>query len=249
MAPLWPETMKENQVAVIQSEITTGILKKRQWCPFANNLPKKASYLTKLEYFCQEIYNTGDINVARQAIDTLINASNSGCCFLEKYLVIILNFCNMKQHGELLKRIFIVKFDRQQLIENLRRPEYKLNSVDHIIQLLTRVQDLLDYREHMDVAINWLLVILDAYFVEIATNDDAVDIIEKIYTHIDLQCALLREIESSKCLLNSIKEQLDMNVIHQHTSQNETQITNPSNVNAKQIIRKRPLYSIERIKF
>lgn len=140
---------------------------------------------------------------------------------------------------ELLNRVLIIEFDRHQLIENLKRPEYKLYSIDHIIQLLNRVQEKLDHREDENIAINWLLVIVDAYFVEIATNDQAVNIIDKISKHIDFQCALLREIESTKCLLNTITEQLD-------TKNNTSNQTTNSELITRRFSKYRwPNYSIE----
>lgn len=208
-------TNKKMQLNRIQCRLTYN--KKLQQQPLQNqsqlHTTTPQSFITSLEILCQATYDTDDISVAKQAVDTLVSASKSGCCFLERYMVMLLNFCTKKQPlsdtmkiklDELLKRVLNVDFDRQQLTENLRRPEYKLTSVDHIIQLLRRVRDMLDYREH--VAINWLFVILDAYFVELATTDEAADIVEQISAHIDFQCALLRETEKSKCLLRTIDE-------------------------------------------
>lgn len=89
----------------------------------------------------------------------------------------------------------------------IKKPEYKLNSVEHIIQLLGRVKDMLDYREKE--AVDWLSAILDAHFVELATTDEAADIIDQISAHIDFQCDFLRETENTKCLLKPIMKQLD----------------------------------------
>lgn len=209
------------------------------------------SFIARLEILCQATCDTDDISVAKKAVDTLVSASKSGCCFLERYMVMLLNFCTKKQPlsdtmkiklDELLKRVLNVDFDRQQMTENLRKPEYKLTSVDHIIQLLRRVRDMLDYREQ--TAINWLFVILDAYFVELATTDEAVDIVEQISAHIDFQCALLRETENSKCLLKSILEQLNVGTIGD---------PNKSDGGLSNVIqsrhRLRPYYSIDQIEF
>lgn len=204
------------------------------------------SYITRLEILCQATYDTDDINVAKRAVDMLINASKSGCCFLERYIVMLLNFCTKKyplsdtmkiKVDELLNGVLIVDFDRQQLTENLRRPEYKLTSVQNIVQLLQRVQDMLDYREQK--AIDWLFVILDAYFVELATTEEAVDIIDQISAHINFQCALLRETESTKSLLSTILEQLNDNQGLDKINQS----------NANHLRYKRPYYSIENIEF
>lgn len=182
--------------------------------------------------------DSGDLNLLQQTVETLVNASKSGCCFLERYIVMILNVCtrNLIEFDrnsdnepmrlkvmELLNKVLYVKFDRQQLIENFRKPEYKLTSIEQIIQLLRIVQATLDYREQ--VAIDWLAVILDAYFVEVATTEEAVEIIDQISAHIDFQCALLRQTESSKCILDSIIEQLsaqdnDKDVIDDNTCSN-----------------------------
>jgi len=205
-------------------------------------MPK--SYIARLEILCQATYNTDDISVAGRAVDTLVSASKSGCCFLERYIVMLLNFCTKKYSladdpmkikvDELLNRVLIVDFDRQQLTENLRRPEYKLNSIEHIIQLLRRVQDMLDYREQK--AIDWLTVILDAYLVELATTDEAVDVIDQISAHINFQCALLREAESTKSLLKCTVEQMDANSSRDKMSS--------SVIKGDQF---RPCYAIERI--
>lgn len=189
--------------------------KKLQLLQHASTMPK--SFISRLEILCQATHDTDDISLAKQALDTLISASNCGCCFLEKYIVMLLNFCTKNYHidddsmrikvEELLNRVLTVDFDRQQLTENLRRPDYKITSVEHIIQLLRRVQDMLDYREH--TAIGWLTVLLDAYFVDLATADGAIDIIDQISTHIDSQSALLSQTETSRCLITSMLEQMD----------------------------------------
>lgn len=215
------------------------------------------SFITRLEILCQATYDTNDISVANRAVDTLVSASKSGCCFLERYMVMLLNFCTKKQPlsetmkikvDELLKRVLNVEFDRQQLIENLRRPEYKLTSVEYVIQLLRGVRNMLDYREQ--TAVNWLFVILDAFFVELATTDEAADIVEQISAHIDFQCALLRETESSKCLLKSILE-------HLHNETNSGSTSGPlagqadshscNIIQSRQVLR--PYYTIEQIEF
>lgn len=209
------------------------------------------SFIARLEILCRATFETDDISVAKKAVDTLVSASNSGCCFLEKYMVMILNFCTKKQPlsdtmkiklDELLKRVLNVDFDRQQMTENLRKPEYKLTSVDHIVQLLRRVRDILDYREQ--TAINWLSVILDAYFVELATTDEADDIVEQISAHIDFQCALLRETENSKCLLKSILEQLNVGTIGDPSKPDG----GLSNI-IQSRHRLRPYYTIDQIEF
>lgn len=215
-----------------------------------NNATMPRSFITRLEILCEATYNTDDISVATRAVDTLVNASKSGCCFLERYIVMLLNFCT-KTHPltddkakikveELLNRVLIVDFDRQQLTENLRRAEYKLTSVEHIVHLLRRVQDMLDYREQ--TAVNWLTVLLDAYFVELATTDEAAEIIEHISAHINFQCALLREAESTRCLLKSILEHLNS-----PDETNKMSSSSSSNVNHSR--HKRPYYSIESIEF
>lgn len=189
--------------------------KKLQLLQHASTMPK--SLITRLEILCQATHDTDDISLAKQALDTLVSASNSGCCFLEKYIVMLLNFCTKNDHleddsmrikvEELLNRVLTVDFDRQQLTENLRRPDYKINSVNHIIQLLRRVQDMLDYREK--TAIDWFTVLLDAYFVELATTDEAIEVIDQISAHINSQSALLRQTETSRCLIRSMLEQMD----------------------------------------
>lgn len=205
------------------------------------------SYITRLEILCQATYNTDDISMAKRAVDTLVSASKSGCCFLERYIVMLLNFCSkkhlpiseedntMKIKIELLNRVLLVDFDRQQLTENLRRPEYKLSSVNDIIQLLQRVQGMLDYREQ--TAINWLLVIVDAYFVDLATADEAVSLIDQISAHINFRCALMRQTESTKSILKSVVESLEVN--KEISGSKINSITNQRH--------KRPHYSIEQV--
>lgn len=225
----------------------------------STTMPK--SFITRLELLCQATYNTDDYSVAKRAVETLISASKSGCCFLERYIVMLLNFCT-KNHPlsddtmkikieELLNRVLIVDFDRQQLTENLRRPEYKLNSVNHIIQLLRRFKDMLDYRER--VAINWLFVILDAYFVELATTDEAVDIIDQISAHINFQCALLRETENTKTLLKSTVEQLDNDINNSENNKRNLSSAAKATTKPKRVHNqsryKTPHYSIEYIEF
>lgn len=217
------------------------------------------SFITRLEILCQATYNTSDISVAKQAVDTLVNASNSGCCFLEKYIVMLLNFCT-KNHSlahddetlkiktqELLDRVLIVDFDRQQLTENLRRPENKFTSVEHIIYLLRRVQDMLDYREHK--VIDWLGVFLDAYFVELATTDEAVGLIDQISAHISHRSALLRETESTKCLLNTVLEQLDNTTTTECATNNKEKNSQSSTmktlISVHRSRHERPYYSVE----
>lgn len=204
------------QLTRIQPTCRLSSCKKLQLVQHTSTMPK--SLITRLEILCQATHDSNDISVAKQALDTLVSASKSGCCFLEKYIVMLLDFCTKKDHlandpkrikaEELLNRVLTVDFDRQQLTENLRRPEHKINSADHLIQLLRKVRDMLDYREQ--TAIDWLIVLLDAYFVELATMDEAIDIFDQISAHINSHCALLRETESTKCLLRSILEQLDL---------------------------------------
>ena len=85
------------------------------------------SFITRLEFLCQAALNTDDVSLAEQAVDTLVSASKSGCCFLERYMVMLLNFCLKKyplsdtmkiKVDELLGGVMIVDFDRQQLTEN-----------------------------------------------------------------------------------------------------------------------------------
>lgn len=222
------------------------------------------SFIDRLELLCQATYDTNEMSVAKQALDMLVKASERGCCFLEKYIVILINFCTKKLQKsknndnddaddddetmkikvqELLDRVLIVDFDRQQLIENFRKPEYKLTSVEHIIQLLRRVQDLLDYRE--DVAISWLSVILDAHFVELAMADEAAYIIDQISAHINFQCALMRQTESTKCLLKSILEHMTTNTRESNSDQ-VSLISLSSNYRPSQ---RRPFYTIDQIEF
>lgn len=124
-------------------------------------------------------------------------------------LVMLLKFCANKhppsrsiELDELLDRVLFVDFNRQQLIETLRRPEYRLTSIEHVIQLLRKI--MAKFNQNDRAAVDWLFVILDAYFVELATSDEATDILEQISTHVNSQCALLRETETTKCLLRSI---------------------------------------------
>lgn len=89
----------------------------------------------------------------------------------------------------------------------MRRPELKSNSAEHLDQLLRKVQQTLDYREHK--AIDWLSAALDDHFVELVKTDDASDIIDQLSAYVDSQCALLREIENTKCLLKPVADLLD----------------------------------------
>lgn len=194
-------------------------------------MPK--SLIERLEFLCKASLNAdqkNEFDIAKCAVDTLVNASEGGCCFLEKYMVMLLNFCTVKYSSlntkgktvgnrtkatrnkidELFKRVLSVDFDRHQLTENLRRPEYRIDSVDHIIQLLSHVQDTLDYRDKR--AIDWLSVLIDAYFVDLATSDEAVDIIAHINNQIDSECALVREAEGTKSLLKSTLEFMDATI-------------------------------------
>lgn len=257
------ETDKMMELSKLQTCRLTYIKKLRQFQssqqldqPTTNTMPR--SFIDRLECLCKTTYDTDDHNVAKQAVDVLCNASKRGCCFLEKYIVMLMNFCITRHPispdpikikiDELLNRVLIVDFDRQQLIENLRRPEYKLTSVDHLVQLLQRVQDMLDYRE--PIAVNWLIVLLDAYFVDFATSEEVVDMINQISAHIDSQCALLRETESTKCLMKTIIHQLDQNSTEHGTSM-DTSPQKPStttNVNY-QSKHKMPYYAVELLEF
>lgn len=225
-----PKKLIQQQLLLQQNHLENTFL--------ATKMPK--SYIARLDLLCQATFETDDISFAKQAVDTLVSASKSGCCFLERYLVLLLNF-SLKKYSisdsmkikvdELLDKILIVDFDRQQLTENLRRPDYKFTSVEHLIRLIRRVQDMLSYREK--TAVNWLHVLLDAYFIELATSDEALDVIDQISAHADLQCALVRETETTKSLLKSILEQID------------TSITSSSDVTS--LRHTRPYYSIKHI--
>lgn len=169
-------------------------------------------------------------------------------------LVMLLKFCANKQPpttngmrmkvDELLDRVLFVDFNRQQLIETLRRPEYRLTSIEHVIQLLRKI--LAKFNQNDRAAADWLFVILDAYFVELATTDEATDVLEQISAHINSQCALLRETENTKCLLRSIVPTIDNN-------KNDTSIDNNRTGSATKVKqqnkRKRPSYCIEHIEF
>lgn len=201
--------------------------------------------IERLEFLCKACLNANhgsDINLAKSAVETLVNASKVGCCFLEKYMVMLINFCTInyslsKMNGrsnkkkntlennvdELLKSILTVDFDMHQLTECLRRPDYKLSSVNHIIRILRHVQDMLDYRDKK--AINWVSALIDAYFVELATSDEGIDIIEDIETWIDSECALLREIESTKSLIRPILELMDTNKLEVTCTSDDLKLT------------------------
>lgn len=213
------------------------------------------SFIDRLECLCKTTYESDDLSIAKRAVDALSSASKSGCCFLEKYIVMLLNFCIRKypissdaikiKIDELLSRVLIVEFDRQQLIENLKRHEYKLTSVEHLVQLLQRVQDMLDYRE--PTAVDWLIVLLDAYFVDLATSDEVVDIINQISDQITFQCALLRETENTRCLLKTIVEISNHNSEGRNTAASTTKSLRSTIYDTNQLRHKRPYYAIEYI--
>lgn len=195
------------------------------------NLPK--SYIARLDILCEATFNTDDISFAKQAVDTLVSASKSGCCFLERYIVLLMNFCIKKYSisdsmnikvDALLDKILIVDFDRQQLTENLRRPGSKLTSIEHVIRLIRRIQDMLGFED--EIAVGWLHVLLDAYFIELATSDEALNLIDQISAHVDFQCALVGETETTKSLLRSIIEQID-NSIAKTSTDNSLRHTRP----------------------
>lgn len=235
-----PHLLQQYQLVQKQlsSQQSPSEIYSRQETLSETNMPK--SYIARLDLLCEATFNTDDISFAKQAVDMLVSASNSGCCFLERYITLLLNFCTKKYSisdsmkikvDALLDKILIVDFDRQQLTENLRRPEYKLTSIEHVIQLIRRVQDMLSYEE--ETAISWLHVLLDAYFIELATSEEALDLIDQISAHTDFQCALVRETETTKSLLKSILEQID-NSIANSSKDNSLRHT-------------RPYYSIENI--
>lgn len=161
-------------------------------------------------------------------------------------LVQLLKFCANKHPpsnaigkklDELLDRVLSVDFHRQQSIETLRRPEYRLTCNEHVIQLLRKILAKFDQNDR--AAVDWLFVILDAYFVELATTDEATEILDQISAHINFQCALLRETENTKCLLRSIMATT--------TTKNNNNISTGTKV--KQLRHKRPRYCIEHIEF
>lgn len=168
-------------------------------------------------------------------------------------LVMLLKFCANKHPpsnamrikvDELLDRVLFVDFNRQQLIETLRRPEYRLNSIEHVIQLLRKI--LAKFNQNDRAAADWLFVILDAYFVELATTDEASDLLEQISAHVNLKCALLRETENTKCLLKSIVA----TETTKKDASNDNGNTGPANkVKIQQRHKKRPRYCIEHIEF
>lgn len=144
------------------------------------------------------------------AVETLIEATRKGCCFLEKYIAILLNYCSQQDqdyNDKLLGKLMEIDFDKNQLTENLRRPEFKADNVVHIINLLRRVQQMLDH--HESKAVDWLNVIIDAYFVELATSNDAMVIIDQIMSRIDLSCAFQKEVEITKSLLKPLTETMN----------------------------------------
>lgn len=192
--------------------------------------------IDRLEFLCKACMNAehgSDFDLAKNAVDSLVNASKSGCCFLEKYIVILVNFfaakysifnssesdkgvknketeATKKKLIRLFKKLLTVKFDRHQMTESLRRPDYKISSIINIIELLRHIQKTLDYRDNQ--AIDWISVIIDAYFVELATSDIAVDAINLVSSHIDSECALLREAEGTKSLIRSILDYMNEKV-------------------------------------
>lgn len=221
------------------------------------SMPK--SCIERLEFLCQATYNNDngnveDLSVASSAVDLLISASKSGCCFLEKYIVMLTNFLiatssylktDDNEHmnikcNELLNRVLSVDFDRQQMTENLRRPDYRLSSVDHVVQLLQRVQVLLDH--NASSAIDWLSSLIDAHFVELSKSSEARDIMDNLSAQIISKCALLNGVCSTKNLVDSVLTRIEVGGNTQKRDiSKSTIITNQ--------IRITPKYSIERIEF
>lgn len=107
----------------------------------------------------------------------------------------------------------------------MKKAEIKPNSAEHLDQLLRKVQQTLDYREHR--TIDRLSAVLDEHFVELVKTDDAGDIIDQLSAYVDSQCALLREIENTKSLLRPVADML--NNQHQPTRVNRLPNGGPSN--------------------
>lgn len=133
----------------------------------------------------------------------------------------------------------------------MKKPELKSNSAEHLNQLLRKVQQTLDYRDSK--SIDWLSVALDDHFVELVKTDDAVDIIDQLGAYVDSQCALLREIENTKCLLKPIAEILDSQQLTRKETKNnppkETSPTSSKQSKQQQTARHRIFHRVDYIEF
>lgn len=131
----------------------------------------------------------------------------------------------------------------------MKKPELKTSSADQITQLMRKVQHTLDYRDHK--AIDWLSSALDEHFVELVKTDDAVETIDQLSAYVDNQCALLREIENTKSLLEPIIQSIGK----QHTNRNDLsqgkkqKSTFPSKAKLDQSNRHRIYHTVEYIEF
>lgn len=129
----------------------------------------------------------------------------------------------------------------------MKKPEFKLNSAEHITQLLQQVQHTLDYRDHK--SIDCLSAFLDDHFIELVKTDEYVDVIGHLSAYIDSQCALLQELENTKCLLKPVVDQLERNRITKQTTKatTNTRRANSEQPNGEQ--RKRVYHTVDIIEF
>lgn len=130
----------------------------------------------------------------------------------------------------------------------MKKPELKSNSAEHLEQLMHKLQQTLDYREHK--AIDWLAAALDDHFVELVKTDDAGDTIDQLSAYVESQCALLREIENTKCLLKPVAELLD----NQHQNSNRANNLPTGNSSSKQTnqqnhVRQRIYHKVDYLEF
>lgn len=208
----------------------------------------------RLEILCRGAIDTHEISVAKRAVDTLDIASKSGCCYLEKFISMLINACvrmyetSIKTDDELMRikinelfeRVLNMPFDKTQLTEHLKRHEYKLTETRHIQHLLDRLDAMLKQKELL--AIEILFAVVDAYFVELATSEALIKSLDRISAYTESRCAFMRQSNDTNALLKELITQTGNGLKRMHS--------NPSYTNRNKKPRLPKIsYSIDNIDF
>jgi len=124
----------------------------------------------------------------------------------------------------------------------MKKPEYKLTSIEHITQLMQQIQHTLDYRDHK--TLDCLSTILDDHFVELAKTDEYTDLIEHLSAFLDSKCTLIQEIENTKCLLEPM-----IGLLSNMSTKNPSQPNDTKSDSPKRVVRGKVYHKVDFIEF